>query len=51
MLDDNNLKKVILREFHTKTIFRSPRLPEDNDNSEETLLLAESKEGCSRVRG
>ena len=49
--DSNELKKVIFEGVSCETICKSPRLVEGIDHNEEILLLAESKEGCSRVHG
>lgn len=49
MLIDSELKKTILQEFHTKSYSCHP--PEDIDNIEEVLSLAEFEEGRGKVCG
>lgn len=49
VLDNNKLKKVILREFHVKPYLGHLGYEKTFDYSEEILLLAEFEEGCSRV--
>jgi len=50
VLDNNELKKLILREFHAK-LYSVIRISKYIDNSEEVLLLVESEEGRCRFCG
>jgi len=49
VLENSELKKLLLREFYVKLLFRSPRISEYIDISEEVLLLVKFEEGNGKV--